>query len=426
MYVETLDLGNIRTFADSTISFIHPDMDFRLPGKDDPKRMKLLPRPKLPNVNLLLGDNASGKTTVLQAIALATLGPVARQVQLPFRRLVRYAPGGESGSRGEQQNQAFILARLYMHRQEGLENERLESMQQLERRGELEDMDFAGIADEKIWAPIFESTNTAFFCIAYGSTRRVESADSPELGLRDKILFERAQRVQSVFQDGFLLYRLSNWLPRLRKANPGRHEEVSGLFEQMIGPGHFNFTGVVKDREYYFQRCEVSVPFPGLSDGYRGFIGWVGDLLYHLCYAHPHGGRLVDVSGIVMVDEIDLLLHPKWQMKVIRTVAKALPRIQFIFTSHSPLVAGSLEWMNINLLKVNPRTNRTVVKRLKQSIHGLDADQILLSDFFGLKSTMAAAKGRQLDDITALIRSGDKGAALELIREMSVGTEVEE
>ena len=76
------------------------------------------------------------------------------------------------------------------------------------------------------------------------------------------------------------------------------------------------------------------------------------------------------------MDEIDLHLHPKWQMQVIKTVAKALPKMQFVFTSHSPLVAGSLEWMNIITLKARP-TNRTVAKRLKQSIHGLDADQIL-------------------------------------------------
>ena len=108
----------------------------------------------------------------------------------------------------------------------------------------------------------------------------------------------------------------------------------------MIGRGHFNFTGELRRQEYFFKRSETSVPFPGLSDGYRGFMGWVGDLLYHLCFAVLAGEELIDLKGIVMVDEIDLLLHPKWQMKVIKTVAKALPRMQFIFTSHSPLVAG--------------------------------------------------------------------------------------
>ena len=134
----------------------------------------------------------------------------------------------------------------------------------------------------------------------------------------------------------------------------------------------------------------------------------------------------MESRGIVLVDEIDLHLHPKWQMQVIRTVARALPKMQFVFTSHSPLVAGSLEWMNIITLKVGATTNRTIAKRLKQSIHGLDADQILVSQFFGLESTMAGAKRRQLEDITDQIRAGDKSAALQLIRQMSSGTEVEE
>ena len=189
------------------------------------------------------------------------------------------------------------------------------------------------------------------------------------------------------------------------------------------GRGHFNFTGTIKDREYFFQRGETSVPFPRLSDGYRGFIGWVGDLLYHLCHAAPHGEPLVDLPGIVMVDEIDLLLHPKWQMKVIKTVAKALPRMQFIFRSHSPLVAGSLEWMNISLLKVDAKTNRTVVKRLKQSIHGLDADQVLLTDFFGLKTTRTASKSTRLDDLAQHAGRGDDKAARDLILAMARGEE---
>ena len=60
-----------------------------------------------------------------------------------------------------------------------------------------------------------------------------------------------------------------------------------------------------------------------------------------------------------------------------------------------------------------------------ESIHGLDADQILLSDFFGLKTTIAPAKRRQLDEITDRIRSGDRNAPHRLIREMSSGTEEE-
>jgi AAA domain, putative AbiEii toxin, Type IV TA system len=424
MYVEKLNLENIRTFARSELSLIHPDTAFRSPGSNGSEHRGLLPRPRLPNVNLLLGDNASGKTTVLQAIALACLGPAAREAQLPVRRLVRYSPGYEPPIKDDRQNQAYVLAQLYMHDQESTEDRRIESMQQLERRGEVESIEFAGAGiDDQIWAPVYESANAAFFCAAYGSTRRVESVDSPELDSRRRGWFVRARRVQSIFQDDFVINPMANWLPRLKRTNLDRYEEVKGLLKRMIGPGHFHFTGTIKDDELYFERSGTSVPFPGLSDGYRGFIGWAGDLLYHLSFASPRGRHLVDLAGVVMVDEIDLLLHPMWQMKVIKTIAKALPRIQFIFTSHSPLVASSLEWVNINLLKINEKTNSTVVKRLNESIHGLDADQVLISSFFGLKTTRAASKREQLSRLRQAATLGNDEAKRSYIRALASGME---
>ena len=47
-----------------------------------------------------------------------------------------------------------------------------------------------------------------------------------------------------------------------------------------------------------------------MSDGYRAFIGWVGDMLFHACHACPASKKLVDLRGVVMVDDIDRQLHP--------------------------------------------------------------------------------------------------------------------
>jgi hypothetical protein len=110
-------------------------------------------------------------------------------------------------------------------------------------------------------------------------------------------------------------------------------------------------------------------------------------------------------------------------MKVIGTVGRALPRMQFVFTSHSPLIAGSLEWMNIITLKAKPAANRTMVSRSRRSIHGLDADQILLTDSFGLKTTRAPSKRRQLESLKAKARAGDRVAARRIILAMTEGTE---
>ena len=272
---------------------------------------------------------------------------------------------------------------------------------------------------------MFESKNEAFFCAAYGATRRVEGGEPAERG-RPKSSFVRGRRIQGIFQDSFALFPLPYWLPEVKNESPTKYKQVADLLNDLLEPGHFRFTGRMREQEYLFERGGVSVPFPSLSDGYRAFIAWVADLLYHLCYATPRERTLRDFAGIVLVDEIDLHLHPEWQMHVIHSVAKALPRMQFVFTSHSPLIAGSLEWMNITTLKTGIKTNRTSMKMLQQSIHGLDADQVLLSDFFGLTSTLAPEKRRQLRDLTARIRAGDKSAPLQLIREMSTGTEEDE
>ncbi len=202
MYIDKLIMQNIRTFEiddDSTIEFVHPDMDyraFRRNGSEDDKR---LPKPKLANVNLLLGDNASGKTTVLQAIALAALGPAVREAKLPYRRLVRRSPEGGSALKHKKVGPAYILAVCHRHPSEQPVDEPwdrqqddgpFESMQELERRGEVESMEWSGI-DSGTWLLAYESMNAAFFCAAYGAHRRVESVDSPDLGVREKNRFPR-------------------------------------------------------------------------------------------------------------------------------------------------------------------------------------------------------------------------------------------
>ena len=270
---------------------------------------------------------------------------------------------------------------------------------------------------------MFKEKSDAFFVVGYGATRRVERAEVFDMGARNRARFGRAQRVAGLFEDFFSLIPLTYWLPALPKTNEVRYTEIVHLINRLLRPANYIFTETQEGGDYLFERGGTKIPFRSLSDGYKAFIGWVTDLLYHLCYGAPSGRKLVECSGIVLVDEIDLHLHPHWQMQVIKTIAKTLPRMQFIFTSHSPLVAGSLEWMNITTLRMGPRTNKTEAGRFAQGIHGLDADQILLSDFFGLSSTRAAAKKTQLDRLTQRARNGDDEAALEIVQQLSRGLE---
>lgn len=418
MYIDEIRLNNFRTFRKAEVTFVHPDQNFELLD---------IPKPRLTNVNLLLGNNGFGKSALLKAIALAALGPAVRSSGIYAYRLVRREPVGKGKSKGRtasaQPKEAMLEARFTPHPQDRAGGHaKIESRVGVVRRGDLEEFEWTH-ADDKRWHPIFSSSSDAFFFVGYGATRRVERRESVDLASRRSSAFSRAQRVQSLFEEAYSLIPLNTWLPRFKSQNPGRYKQVINLINKLMGKGHYTFRGAMEQEEYVFERGGLKVPFPAMSDGYRAYLGWIGDLLYHVCTTCPSGKKLMENRGIVMVDEIDLHLHPKWQMSVLPTLANALPNIQFIVTSHSPLIVGSLEWMNIILMSPAPRQS-SQPKRLESAVHGLDADQVLLTDFFGLESTRAHGKKRRLKDLTLQARQGDTDAAKELLDEMSEGLEV--
>jgi hypothetical protein len=416
MYINSIEVENLRTFKKSKITFVHPDRDY---GASE------FPKPKLPNVNLLLGDNGSGKSTLLMAIALAALGPAVDRSGIFAHSFVRRDPKRKK-TRGRRKScHGTIEAKFTLHDQDIKSSKQKSSTASskviVERRGELEGFE-AEAKPEDLWEPIFSSQTDSFFFVGYGATRRVEPGESLDMGARSKSKFARAQRIQGLFEDSYSLIPLTYWLPKLRSHNRGRYVQVEHLINDLMGAGHYQFEGELEEGNYLFERGHLKVPFLALSDGYRAFLGWVTDLLYHVCYGCPSGAKLVDNHGIVMVDEIDLHLHPKWQMKVISTIARALPNIQFIITSHSPLVTGSLEWMNIISMKTT-RAMTTSAKRIQESVRGLDADQVLLSDYFGLSTSRAPDKQRRITNLTERARLGSKEAAKQLLKEMTKGIE---
>ncbi|HLM44995.1 MAG TPA: AAA family ATPase, partial [Myxococcaceae bacterium] len=166
-----------------------------------------------------------------------------------------------------------------------------------------------------------------------------------------------------------------------------------------------------------------------LSDGYRAFISWVGDLLYHLNLGSPRGRKLVDQRGIVLVDEVDLHLHPEWQRHLVPTLSRVLPKLQFIFTSHSPLVVGTLSSWNVLLLEERTRkdgTRATEVLTPGEELYGLSADQILTSESFGLESTRDERFFERLKDVAVQAREGGAEEALRFMRMVAAGGAAEQ
>ena len=289
MYIETISIKNFRTFREVRMNFSHKDR----------KPTKALPVSKLPNVNLLLGNNGLGKTTLLKAISLAALGPAVSDSGIYPYRLIRREPE-ESKPEGNnnlsiishKESVATIEASFKAHSQDDAPVNIVESHITISQRGDLEQLRWTH-GDEKVWHPIFSASSDAFFFVGYGATRRVEKREQSDISIRKQSSFARAQRIQSLFEEAYSLMPLSAWLPTYKKENPGRHKQVVNLINSMMGKGHYRFTGEMEDQEYVFERGGLRVPFPALSDGYRAFLGWICDLLYHICMTCPSGCKLV-------------------------------------------------------------------------------------------------------------------------------------
>jgi len=409
MYIDKLRIRNLRTFRDSTLQFIHPGTDFKALD---------MPKPKLPNVNLLLGDNGSGKTSVLKSMAMAALGPAIPDANLPIYRLVRRSSGAPAKHKTPE---AFVDASFTLHEQDTLVGKAtagLSGETRILRKGEVERVQWSG-KNEEAWESIFSTENESFFFVGYGATRRVESRERVDMGARQVTSFERAQRVRSLFEEAYSLVPLSYWLPQV---NEGRFAETRNIINRLLEKTGYQFDGKMEQGEYLFRSGGSKVPFPALSDGYRAYLGWIGDLLYHVNRTCPSGKQLKENKGIVMVDEIDLHLHPTWQMSVLPRLAGVLKNIQFIVTSHSPWVVGSLEWMNILKMERLPG-KATRAERIREAVHGLDADQVLVTKFFNMSSTRVGVKETRMKELSQKANTGDRKAAELLVHEWSKGLE---
>jgi predicted ATP-binding protein involved in virulence len=86
------------------------------------------------------------------------------------------------------------------------------------------------------------------------------------------------------------------------------------------------------------------LPFRVLSDGIRNMLAMVADVAHRTAILNPQFGRraTLETPGVVLIDEIDLHLHPKWQRRIVEDLRRTFPKIQFIVTTHSPFVIQSL------------------------------------------------------------------------------------
>ena len=104
--------------------------------------------------------------------------------------------------------------------------------------------------------------------------------------------------------------------------------------------------------ELVFVTKSESLPIRALSSGYQSLIWMVLDIAYRMALLNPDlKSHIADVPGIIMVDELDMHLHPKWQWNVIQALRNTFPNVQFIAATHSPIIISSCK--DETLIRIN-------------------------------------------------------------------------
>jgi predicted ATPase len=250
------------------------------------------------------------------------------------------------------------------------------------------------------------------FLAAYGSFRGpVDARDAGNVdvdadGVRPHLLFADAA-----------LRSIEDWMSDLR-----RSDEATVLLDALL-PDDVRCLDAPDTEGRVFAQRDIPLRVTDLSDGIQSFLAWMGDLLCRLDDATD--GRLVDVAGVVLVDEIDQRMHPQWQRTFLTRLGSTFPALQFICTAHSPLLPSGLERENLLLVEPDPdlaAEGATRTQRLRhEDVYGRTADQVLESSYFGLASSRSEPFWQELREIADRARSRTTGqeAALEFMRRLA-------
>lgn len=190
-------------------------------------------------------------------------------------------------------------------------------------------------------------------------------------------------------------------------------EAVRSALEQFM-PDFTNLTVRRNPLRMEVEKNSKRLSVNQLSDGEKCLMAMVGDLARRMAIANPVRSKPLEGEGIILIDEIDLHLHPKWQRMVIPKLVEVFPNCQFMVSTHSPHVMTHVQPKNLFLLKM---ADEGLISLRPTESYGKTVERVL-EDLMGLETTRPDDVMRSLREIYEQIDDGDFAKARKSMSEL--------
>jgi predicted ATP-binding protein involved in virulence len=329
---------------------------------------------------VILGDNGLGKTTVLQVLSAISINVLDRDFDRGFKS--KFFPL-LTIPQNIQLNSFSVNATLFN------ETLKLTKSNISKFTANLNYFDINGTNGWGYTSSVGVDNKLYFMNVySYGANRIMGNSSLAESLSNDNS--------ETLFDDSKTLINAEEWLLQLDYAASKessvkdfaikkRDQVKKTLIDLLPDVNNIRFTEPKKTRlksAVEFQTAFGWRSLHELSLGYRTMIAWMVDLAARMFRDNPDSDNPLAEPAIVLVDEIDLHLHPKWQRNIFTYLSDKFPNCQFIVTAHSPLVVQSAP-KEANLVVLRKEGDKVIIDNDIDSVRNWRLDQIMSSDLFG-------------------------------------------
>jgi hypothetical protein len=378
--VTKVRLTNFRHFSDATfqLPIIRPDDSFG-PNRELTRQIRsysqtagsLAADPEnFCGWKMILGENGVGKSSILQAIAIALVADQKGKEAVPGVSELHYSISPEADRASIQVWLDDRTKPLHVEIGKAPTAKGIFGKTRLSVRGS-----HYSSKDTTSSDPL------QLYLRAYGATRLLPPSPTPDPSHHTK--HSKPNDVGNLFDPYFPLANPNHWLQGLEKED--RRLAFIALKDLLDLPksSQLRFSKLDGANSLHLVHRRRTVPLSHLSAGYQSIVALACDIMAGF---GPSLGDMINRTGVVLLDEIGTNLHPRWRLRIVHALRRTFPQIQFIASTHEPLCLRGLGKDEVALLQIGEDQNVSLRDDDLPSPGTFRVDQLLTGDFFGLET----------------------------------------